>query len=538
MDIDTGNSPPIAQAPYKVPLRYEEWLRDELDRLEKAGIIEQCMSPWASPVVIVPKKQIPGEPVELRMCVDYKGLNSLLPTTLNPSTSAQGALTMFPLPRIDELLASLKGAKCFSSLDCTSGYYHIALSEDAQQKSAFVTKFGKHKFKRVPFGLTQAPAYFQHLMNRVVGPIPNAFAYIDDILVFSKTEEEHLKDIRSVFEALKKADLRLKKVKCDFFMQELEYLGHIITHKGIHPIPEKLEAIQNMKPPTNPKQARQLLGLTGFYRKFVPHYATLVRPLTVLTKSTIPFKMEETALKAFNMLKEAMQKPPILVYPDPTQPYVLYTDASKYGWGAVLMQERAVTPPDIPRKRGPDVVQPVESMLHPIAYVSGQLKGAQLLWPAMVKEAFALFRAVKRLDHYLRLAVITWRCDHLPLKKFLLASTACDKVNNWAIELEPYNITFEYIKGTKNLLADTLSRLVDNEVSEALPPEPYGFEYGKYIFEETPEVKATREKKEKARRKAELIETKIQAIQTEPVPEDLKIKLQSLDPPKAEPPLE
>ncbi len=168
VDIDTGDSPPIAQAPYRVALRHVDWLRDELTKLEEAGVIEQCVSPWASPIVIVPKKTIPGHPPEKRMCVDYRALNTLLPQVTNPTTKAKGVLTFIPLPQIDDLLGQLRGTTVFSALDVTMGYHHMGLTPEAQQKTAFTTPLGKFKLNKCPFGLAQAPAYFQSLIFRVL----------------------------------------------------------------------------------------------------------------------------------------------------------------------------------------------------------------------------------------------------------------------------------------------------------------------------------------------------------------------------------
>ncbi len=200
VDIDTGDSPPIAQAPYRVALRHVDWLRDELTKLEEAGVIEQCVSPWASPIVIMPKKTIPGHPPEKCMCVDYRALNALLPQVTNPTTKAKGVLTFVPLPRIDDLLGQLRGTTVFSALDITMGYHHMGLMPEAQQKTAFTTPLGKFKFNKCPFGLAQAPAYFQSLIFRVLQGLNFTFAYLDDILIYSKDVDTHLWHLRQVFE--------------------------------------------------------------------------------------------------------------------------------------------------------------------------------------------------------------------------------------------------------------------------------------------------------------------------------------------------
>ena len=283
MEIDTGDSPPITQKPYTLPLKHAKWVQKELEILEKAGVIVRSVSPWASPIVVVPKRTAPGEPPKRRLCVDYRAINSLLPPVKKAFSKAKGILTLVPLPKIDEIYAHLKDSKIYSTFDMQSGYYHMVLSEESRPKSAFVSAYGKWEFKRCPFGLAQAPAYFQRLVNEVLSGLTFAFGYLDDILVFSPDMETHLKHLRILFERLRSADLKLKEVKCNFLKKHIQYLGHIISGEGIVPVPEKLESIQKMLPPQNPKEVKQFLGLIGYYRKFVPQFSDLARPLNALT---------------------------------------------------------------------------------------------------------------------------------------------------------------------------------------------------------------------------------------------------------------
>ena len=231
MDIETGDSPPICQRPYSLPLKHVEWVTKELEILEKAGVISRSVSPWASPIVIVPKKSEPGEPPRRRMCVDYRVLNSLLPPVNRAHSKAQGILTLVPLPKIDEIYAQLQGSKVFSAIDMRSGYFHLGLSEEAKPKTAFVPggpHGAKYEFNRCPFGLSQAPAYFQRLVHEVLRGITFAFGYLDDILIFSPDNETHLKHLREVFQRLREADLKLKASKCNFFKKHIQYLGHLV----------------------------------------------------------------------------------------------------------------------------------------------------------------------------------------------------------------------------------------------------------------------------------------------------------------------
>ena len=215
MEIDTSDSPPITQRPYTLPLKHGTWVQKELEILEKAGVIVRSVSPWARPIVIVPKRTAPGEPPKRRLYVDYRAVNSLLPSMKKAFSKAKGVLTLVPLPKIDEIYAQLKGTKIYSIFDMRSGYYHMVLYEESRPKTAFVSSYGKWEFKRCPFGLVQAPAYFHRLVNEVLSGFTLAFGYLDDILVFSPDMISHLEHLRLLFERLRTTDLKLK-VKCNF----------------------------------------------------------------------------------------------------------------------------------------------------------------------------------------------------------------------------------------------------------------------------------------------------------------------------------
>ena len=277
--------------------------------------------------------------------------------------------------------------------------------------------------------------------------------------------------MRQLFQRLREADLKLNREKCNFFKSHIQYLAHLIPGEGIEPLPEKLESIKGMPPPTTPKEVKQFLGLIGYYRKFVPRFADIARPLTNLTQLDQLFEWSDKCQTSFELLKEVLIKEPILRFPDPNKPYTLYTDASKYAWSCVLTQQYTH---DIDSKQ--IVVN------HPITYVSGLFKGSQLNWVALTKEAYAIYMSIKKLTYYLEDAEITLRSNHLPLKRFLQRNTLNTKVNNWEVEISPFKITFEYIKGIKNTLADTMSRLIALDPDNQLVDEPEGFEYGYYAF--------------------------------------------------------
>ena len=232
MDIDTGDSPPVCQRPYNLPLKHREWVQKELETLEKTGVIVRSISPWASPIVVVPKKTEPGELPRRRLCVDYRVINSLLLEVQKAHSKAKGILTLVPLPQIDHIYARLRGSQIFSTFDLRSGYHHMELSPEARAKSAFVTPLDKFEFTRCPFGLSQALAYFQRLMNQVIKGLPFAFVYLDDVLIHSPDIETHLQHIRILFQRLRKADLKLKDSKCNYFKTHVQYWDILFQERG------------------------------------------------------------------------------------------------------------------------------------------------------------------------------------------------------------------------------------------------------------------------------------------------------------------
>ena len=473
MDIDMGDSPPVSSRPYTLPLKHCEWVQREIKSLECAGVITKSTSKWASPIVVVPKKSAPGEPPKRRLCVDFRKVNELQQEVITAGKT-KGQISIHPLPKIDEMYVKLKGAKVFSTIDLRSGYHHITFGKSSRAKTAFVMPFSKYEFLMVPFGLALAPAYFQLLMNKVLHGLDFAMMYLDNIIIFS--ENEHLKHLDTVFSHLREAGLKMKRSKCDFFKKEIHYLGHLISTEGISPLPNKLDCIQHMPVPKTVKEIKQFLGLTGYYQKFVPRFADISRLLTTLTKKDKKFEWTPACQKSFDLLKETLCGEPMLKYADTSKPYTLYTDASKFSWAGVLTQSHTTV-----------IDGKSTTTDHPVTFVSGLF--SQLNWATLTKEAFAIYMSVKKLSFYLTDATILLRSDHKPLEKFLLKNTLNSKVNNWAMELEAFNIWFDYIKGSSNILADTLSHLIVIDPDTPLTPQGQGYEFGYAIFEEFPEVK-------------------------------------------------
>ena len=411
MDIDTGDSSPLSSRPYTLALKHYEWVQKEVESLKCVGVITKSMSPWASPIVIVPKKSAPVEPPKRRLCVDFRKVNKLQQEVITAGKT-KGQISIHLLPKIDEMYVKLKGVKVFSTINLRSGYHHIALGKSSRAKTAFVTPFGKYEFLMVPFGLAQAPAYFQLLMNEVLKGLPYAMTYLDDIIIFSENELEHLEHLEEVFCRLREAGLKMKHSKCDFFKSKIHYLGHLISAEGISPLADKLDCNRNMPVPKDVKGIKQFLGLMGYYRKFVPRFADISRPLTTLTKKDKKFEWTPECRRSFDLLKETLCGEPILKYADTSKPYTLYTDASKYGWAGVLTQSH-MTVID-----GKSI-----TAHHPVAFVSGLFRGSQLNWTALTKEAYAIYMSVKKLSFYLTDAQILLRSDHKPLEKFLHKNT-------------------------------------------------------------------------------------------------------------------
>ena len=300
------------------------------------------------------------------------------------------------MPKVEDIFSKLNGATYFTTLDLCAGYHHIPLDKSSIPKTAFNSPFGKYEFIKVPFGLAQAPAYFQELMTGILKDFPFTIAYLDDIIIFSKTPQEHLSHIHMVFEKLRTANLSMKKSKCNFFLKEIQYLGHILSTTGIRPLPCKTHAIQHMNPPTMPKKVRAFLGLVGYYRKFIKGFAKIAKPLTLHTRQQVKFEWRPEHQAAFVHLKDAIVQAPILHYPNPNKTYIVYTDTSDDACGAQLSQEHDGTE-------------------FPVAFLSHTFSETQCKWNTTKQEAFGVYYAITKWNYYLQGANIIVQNDHKPL---------------------------------------------------------------------------------------------------------------------------
>ena len=344
------------------------------------------------------------------------------------------------MPKVQDIFSKLNRAMYLTTLDLRAGYHHIPLDKPSIPKTAFNSPFSKFEYVKVPYCLAQAPAYFQELMAGILKDFNFTKAYLDDIIIFSKTPQEHLLHIRMVFEKLKSANLSMKKSKCSFFSKEIQYLAHILSATSIRPLPAKTHALQHMQPPTTPKQVRDFLGLVGYYRKFIKGFAKIAKPLTLLTRQQVKFEWTPEHHTAFLHLKEAIVQAPILHYPNPDKRYIVYTNASDNVCRAQLSQEH-------------------NGMEFPVAFLSLTFTETQRKWSTTEQEACGIYCAITKWNYYLQGADIIVRNDHKPLAHFLNGKNT-NKVNRRSLELATYNTSFEWISGARNKAANSLSRLV------------------------------------------------------------------------------
>lgn len=428
--IETGDAAPVRRPPFKMsPLELDELQRQLKDLLDK-GFIQPSSSPWGAPVLFVRKKG-----GALRMCIDYRMINSLCTKRLNT-----------PLPRIDECLERLSGAKYFSQLDLTSGYHQIRIREEDVPKTAFVTRYGSFEWKVLPFGLSNSPSVFQKMMNSVLSGYVDKFVqlYLDDVLLYSKTAEEHIEHIKLVLERFRQHKLYVNPSKSSFNQQEVEFLGMRVSAQGILPSKSKVKAIQEWPRPTNVQEVRQFVGLASHYRKFLKNFSSIAAPLTELTKGTGPKKRSITwsskCQVAFETLKSMLTDAPVLQAPDMSKPFIIETDSSDFGCGGVLLQRD---------ERG---------VLHPLAFESKKFSTAERSYPAQERELLGVL-------HCLR----TWRCfmdgtdyvvytDHNPLQYLRSQTKPTPRLVRWLSEIETYDPKIMYKPGTENLVPDLLSR--------------------------------------------------------------------------------
>ena len=412
-------SSPVAVRPYRYPAAHKDELERQCAAMIDQGIVRRSDSAFSSPVILV--KKLDGS---WRFCVDYRALNAL---TVKDA---------FPIPVVDELLDELHGARLFTKLDLRSGYHQVRMRQEDVHKTAFRTHDGLYEFLVMPFGLCNAPATFQALMNDVLRPFLRRFVlvFFDDILIYSKSWGEHLRHLRAVLEELQRHQLFLKRTKCAFGATKVGYLGHVISEAGVAMDPAKVQAIRDWPTPRSARAVRGFLGLTGYYRKFVHHYGTVAAPLTALLKKD-GFSWSAGAAEAFVALKDAVTSAPVLTMPDFSKPFVVECDASSHGFGAVMVQGG-----------------------HPIAFFSRAVAPRHQALAAYERELIGLVLAVRHWRPYLWGRRFIVKTDHYSLKYLLDQRLATLPQHHWVGKLLGFDFSVEYKPGSTNVVADALSR--------------------------------------------------------------------------------
>ncbi|GBG83588.1 hypothetical protein CBR_g37309 [Chara braunii] len=426
IEIEPGSRTPEGPVYRMSPKELEE-LRRQFDELLEKGWIRPSSSPFGAPLLFVPKEE-----GELGMCIDYRGLNAI--TIKSPE----------PLPRIDDLLDRVQGCKYFSKIDLKSRYHQIEVHPDDQYKTAFRTRYGHYEFIVVPFGLTNAPATFQCCMNDLFRPWLDRFVvvYLDDILVFSKTLEEHEGHLRQILSKLRESNFKINPKKCEGDKTQVLYLGHVLDGDGIRREDSKIASIRDWPTPKTLTEMRSFLGLANYYRKFVRNFSTIAAPLRRLLKKEAIWKWDQDCTSAFKKLKKALIEYPVLKVVDPSLPSVVTTDASQYGIGAVLQQDDG-------------------NGYRPVEFMSARLPSEKVAASTYERELYALRQALEHWKHYLLGRHFKVYSDHETLRWLKTQAKMTPKLTRWAAEIDQYDFELKPVKGKYNVVADVLSRRSD-----------------------------------------------------------------------------
>ncbi|KAA0054634.1 pol protein [Cucumis melo var. makuwa] len=421
IELEPGTAP-ISRAPYRMAPAELKELKVQLQELLDKGFIRPSVSPWGAPVLFVKEKD-----GSMCLCIDYRELNKV--TVKN----------RYPLPRIDDLFDQLQGATVFSKIDLRSGYHQLRIRDGDIPKTTFRSRYGHYEFVVMSFGLTNAPAVFMDLMNRVFKDFLDSFVivFIDDILIYSKTEAEHEEHLHQVLETLRANKLYAKFSKCEFWLRKVTFLGHVVSSEGVSVDPAKIEAVTNWPRPSTVSEIRSFLGLAGYYRRFVEDFSRIASPLTQLTRKGTPFVWSPACESSFQELKQKLVTAPVLTVPDGSGNFVIYSDASKKGLGCVLMQQGKV-----------------------VAYASRQLKIHEQNYPTHDLELAAVVFALKIWRHYLYGEKIQIYTDHKSLKYFFTQKELNMRQRRWLELVKDYDCEILYHPGKANVVADALSRKV------------------------------------------------------------------------------
>ena len=424
-DVDTGEAPPIKQHPYRVSAPKHALIQQEVDYMREIGVIEHTVSEWSSPVVLVGK-----EGGAHRLCIDYRKVNAVTRTDA------------YPIPRIEDCIDQVGRAQYVSKFDMLKGYWQVPLSDHAKGVSAFATRDALYACQVLPFGMKNAPACFQRLMNQITSGLNNVVTYIDDVVVYSDTWESHTEHIRALFASLAEASLVVNLPKCDFGRGQVIYLGHRIGRGKVLPRQAKVEAILQFPVPGNRRQLMRILGMCGFYRRFVENFSSVTAPLTNLLRKGVKWVLSQECLRALDAVKAILSSEPVLVAPDFFKPFCLAVDASDVGVGGVLLQAGS------------------DGFERPVAYFSKKLDRHQRNYSTIEKEALALVLAVQHFEVYVSSVVgdVTVYSDHNPLTFLAKFQKSNARVFRWSLVLQPYGLKVQHVPGRDNVIADALSR--------------------------------------------------------------------------------
>jgi transposase InsO family protein len=422
--IDVGTSKPVKQQPRRVPLAFEGEDRKALEMWQKQGSIRPSSSPWASPMVFVRKKN-----GKTRPCIDYRLLNKVTQKDA------------YPLPRTQDCIDALSGSVMFSTMDITSAYNQISIREEDIPKTAFVSKYGLFEYTTMPFGLCNAPATFQRMMEIALAGLQwdICLIYLDDVIVFAPIFEQMLTRLRDVFSRIRTAGLKLKPAKCHLFQREVTFLGHVINSDGVLPDPENVKKIIEWDVPKDVTGVRSFLGMGNYYRRFIKDYSSKMQPLIELTKKGKPFEWSEECQKAFDFLKTSLVGPEILAFPTDSGEYILDTDACAISIGAVLSQVQ-------------------DGRERVIAYGSKSLCKAEKNYCVTDRELLAVKFFMERYKHYLLGRKFLVRSDHQALKWLFTLKEPKGRIARWIQAMSPFDFTVEYRRGKQHGNADAMSR--------------------------------------------------------------------------------
>lgn len=424
--IRTKEHPPISQRPYTQPIADRTETTRQVQELLTKGFIRESTSPWAAPITLVKKKDNTK-----RLCIDYRKLNSI---TIDDKQ---------PIPRIQDVIDQLHNSKFFSTLDVTCGYWHVPIDPVDVSKTAFVTHNGHYEWLVMPFGLKNAPSTFQRIIQKVLGNLLNhgTINYLDDIIVYSETLGKHFELLSTIFQRLKQHNIKLKLSKCNFVQLEVEYLGHIISFNNVKPSARQIKAVTEFPEPKNVIEIRRFLGLAGFYRRFIPNFASIAEPLTRLTRKNVDFasNWKHEQLTAFNQLKSLITQPPVLTIFNPDLPCELHTDASSVGIGATLIQNH-----------------------HPVAYFSRRLNESESKYNATHLECLAAVNAIEHFHIYLYDNSFNLVTDHSALQWLFNIKKPTGLLYRWSVRLSVYSYNVIHRSGLKHQHVDALSRAPSN----------------------------------------------------------------------------